>query len=136
MRALSKSIAAAAGAIALASSAFAAEGKYEGLLLQALMANAEGECPAAVMRDVIKKSCESQLPALKDTFSKLGAFKEITFQSTRVLDGGPGEVYKVSFTHGEWIWVLNARDGKIYWGFAPDPPTWDIGSYSRKPAER
>jgi hypothetical protein len=131
MGALSKSIAATAGVIALASSALAAEGKYENLLLQALMANADGECPAALMRDVIKQSCESQLPVLKDTFAKLGAFKGITFQSTRALDGGPGEVYKVSFEHGDWIWVLNARDGKIYWGFAPDPPTWDIGSYSR-----
>ena len=132
MRALSKCIAATAGAIAIAASALAAEGKYEDLLLQALMANADGECPAALMRDEIKKSCESQLPALTDTFAKLGAFKGITFQSTRALDGGPGEVYKVSFEHGEWIWVLNARDGKIYWGFAPNPPTWDIGSYSRR----
>jgi hypothetical protein len=137
MGALSKCIAATAGVVVLASSAFAAGGKYEGLLLQALMANAAGECPASLMREELKNSCDSQLPDLKEKFAKLGAFKEISFQSTRPLDGGPAEVYKVSFEHGEWIWVLNAQsDGKMFWAFAPNPPTWDIGSFSRKVAER
>jgi hypothetical protein len=108
MGALSRCIAAAAGGIALVASAYAAGGKYEGLLLQALMASAAGECPASLMRDELKQSCDSQLPDLKDKFARLGAFKGITFQSTRPLDGGPAEVYKVSFEHGEWIWVLNS----------------------------
>lgn len=126
-------IAATVGGIVFAASAFAAGGKYEDLLLQALMANAAGECPASLMRDELKKSCDSQLPELKDELTKLGAFKEISFQSTRPLDGGPAEVYKVSFEHGDWIWVLNAQnDGKMFWAFAPNPPTWDIASYSRK----
>jgi hypothetical protein len=137
MGALSRCIAAAAGGIVLVASAYAARGKYEGLLLQALMANAAGECPASLMRDELKKSCDSQLPDLKDKFAKLGAFKGITFQSTRPLDGGPAEVYKVSFEHGEWIWVLNVQsDGKMFWAFSLGEPNWDIGSYSRKVAQR
>jgi hypothetical protein len=132
MGALSRCIAAAVGMIVWASSAFAAGGKYEGLLLQALLANAAGDCPASLMRDELKKSCDSQLPDLKDKFAKLGAFKGITFQSTRPLDGGPAEVYKVSFEHGDWIWVLNGQsDGKMFWAFSEGEPTWDIGSYSR-----
>lgn len=72
------------------------------------MANAAGEYPASLMRDELKQSCDSQLPDLKDKFAKLGAFKKISFQSTRPSDGGSAEVYKVRFEHGEWIWVLNA----------------------------
>jgi hypothetical protein len=55
MGALSRCIAAATGGIVLVASAYAAGGKYEGLLLQALMANAAGECPASLMRDELKK---------------------------------------------------------------------------------
>lgn len=91
MSALSKRIVATAGVLVLTSYAFAAGGKYEGLLLQVLMANAAGECPAALMRDELRKSCESQLPHLKEQFAKLGAVKEICFQSTRPLDGGPAQ---------------------------------------------
>jgi hypothetical protein len=132
----SKCIAATAGAIVLASSVFAAGGKYEGLLLQVLMANAAGECPASLMRDELKKSCDSQLPDLKDTFHKLGALKSVSFQSMRPLEGGPAEVYKVNFEHGDWTWVLNAgSDGKEFWAFSLGQPHWDIGSYSRKVAE-
>jgi hypothetical protein len=137
MAALARCIAATVGGIVLFSSAFADGGRYGGLLLQVLMANAAGECPVSLMRDELKESCDSQLPDLKDKFAKLGPFKGIRLQSTRQVDGGPAEVYKVSFEHGDWIWVLNTQsDGKIFSAFAPNPPTWDIGSYSRKVAER
>jgi hypothetical protein len=134
--ALSKCIAATAGAIVLASSVFAAGGKYEGLLLQVLLANAAGECPASLMRDELKESCDSQLPELKNTFSKLGELKSISFQSMRPLEGGPAEVYKVTFEHGDWTWVLNTgSDGKMFLAFSLGHPDWDIGSYSRKVAQ-
>ena len=108
-------------------------GKYEGLLLQVLMANAAGECPAALMRDELRKSCESQLPDIKDKLAKLGPIKGISFQTTRPSEGGPAEVYKVTFEHGDWTWALNAgSDGKMFWAFSLGQPNWDIGSFSRK----
>lgn len=111
----------------------AAGGKYEGLLLQVLMANAAGECPAALMRDELKKSCESQLTDIKDKLAKLGPIKGISFQTTRPSEGGPAEVYKVTFEHGDWTWALNAgSDGKMLWAFSLGQPNWDIGSFSRK----
>jgi formylglycine-generating enzyme len=114
----------------------AAGGKYENLLLQVLMANAAGECPAALMRDELKKSCELQLPDLKDKLAKLGPFKGISFQTTRPLEGGPAEVYKVTFDHGDWTWILNAEsDGKEFLAFSLGQPNWDIGSFGRKTSQ-
>ena len=137
MGAFRQCIAATAGLIVWASCAEAAEGKYEGLLLQVLMANAAGECPASLMGEELKRSCDAQLPDLKDKLAKLGALKGVSFQSTRPSDSGLAEVYKVSFEHGEWIWVLAAQsDGRMYWAFAPSPPTWQIGSYRTKVVER
>jgi hypothetical protein len=119
-----------------AGTAGAAGGKYEGLLLQVLMANAAGECPAALMRDELKKSCESQLTDLQDKLAKLGPIKGISFQTIRPSERGPAEVYNVTFEHGGWTWELNAgSDGKMLWAFSLGQPNWDIGSFSRRTSE-
>jgi hypothetical protein len=115
--------------------AAAAGGTHEAILVRALIANAAGECPAALMAKDIKADCDQQLPAFKDTLIKLGQLKTTSFQGMRALKSGPAEVYKVTFEHGDMTWIINTQDdGKILVLWAPNEPNWDIGSFSRNTA--
>jgi hypothetical protein len=110
-------------------------GSHENLLVQALLANAAGECPSSLMADDIKAACDQQLPTFNDTLTQLGSIKTTSFQGMRTLKSGPAEVYKVIFVHGEMTWIINTQaDGKILVLWAPDPPNWAIGSYSKNTA--
>lgn len=112
-----------------------AGGSHEDLLVKALMANATGKCPASFMAADVKARCDQQLPTFLDTLTRLGSIKMTTFQSMRTLESGPAEVYKVTFMHGEMTWLISTQaDGKIFVLWAPDPPNWDIGSFSRSDA--
>jgi hypothetical protein len=83
----------------------------------------------------IKADCDQQLPAFKETLIKLGPLKATNFQGMRTLKSGPAEVYKVTFEHGEMTWIINTQeDGRIRVLWAPNEPTWNIGSFSRTTA--
>jgi len=112
-------------------------GSHEALLVQALFANAAGECPAILMANDMKADCDRQLPAFKETLVKLGALRATSFQGTRALESGPAEVYRVSFEHGDMIWMIGTQDdGKIRVLWAPNAPEWNIGSFSRSNESR
>jgi len=112
--------------------AAAAAGTHEDILVEALIANAAGECPAALMANDIKAACDQQLPVFQETLIKLGQLKATSFQGMRALKSGPAEVYKVTFEHGDMTWIINTQDdGKILVLWAPNGPNWDIGSFSR-----
>jgi hypothetical protein len=73
------------------------------------------------------------LPVFKETLVKLGSINAASFQGMRTIESGPAEVYKVSFEHGEMTWIINTQeDGRILVLWAPNEPTWDLGSFSRK----
>ena len=83
----------------------------------------------------MKADCDRQLPAFKATLIKLGPLKATNFQSMRSLESGPAEVYKVSFEHGDMTWIIGTQeDGRIRVLWAPNEPTWNIGSFSRATA--
>jgi hypothetical protein len=126
--------AAVAASSAVAADGNAVEQKYEALLLQVLKANQHGVCPSELMRDELKASCEAQLPDMQTKFRNLGALTGVAYLGSKPIDGGPGEIYKVSFEHGDWTWTLNAHDGKEFVAFAP-APIYNVASYSRKPVQ-
>lgn len=104
----------------------------EDLLLHALIANAAGECPATLMAPSIKADCDRQLPAFRETLVKLGTPRATSFQGTRELKGGPAEVYKVTFEHGDMTWIIRTQeDGRLQLLWAPNGPEWNVGSFSR-----
>jgi hypothetical protein len=108
-----------------------AAGDHEDLLVKALLANAAGECPASIMTADMKAACDQQLPTFRDTLTRLGSIKATSFQGMSTLKNGPAEVYRVTFVHGEMTWIIDTQgDGKIRVLWAPNPPNWDIGSYS------
>jgi hypothetical protein len=123
-------------ALAWAPSASAGNaGTHEALLVQVLIANTAGECPATLMAPGIEATCDQQLPVFKETLIKLGPLKTTSFQGMRSLKSGPAEVYRVSFEHGDMTWIINTQeDGRadVFW--APNEPTWNIGSFSRTAA--
>jgi hypothetical protein len=120
----------AAGLVGLASPLSAdSAGKYEDPLIQAMMAEAVGKCPASLMADVIKEACDQQMPDLKSVFARLGTLKKVSYQGTKSLRSGPAENYKVNFDHGDWFWMIQIQtDGKISVLWAPEGPIWDMGS--------
>jgi hypothetical protein len=108
---------------------------HEAILVQTLIANAAGECPAALMAPGIQADCDQQLPAFKETLIKLGPLKATNFQGMRTLESGPAEVYNVTFEHGDMTWIINTQDdGRIQVLWAPNEPTWNLGSFSRTTA--
>ncbi len=110
----------------ISTSAVGGESQCEGMLLQALIANAEGECPAAVLDDKMKTACEMQQPGIKKLLVKLGPLKSVEFEG--IVSGTytrHSEKYKVSFEHGDWIWFVEPGcDNKIHWANAPFQPEW------------
>ena len=122
--------------LTLATSAWAADaGSHEAILVQALIANAAGECPATLMAPDMKADCDRQLPAFKETLIKLGPLKVANFQGMETINSGPAEVYRVTFAHGDMTWIINTQeDGRIRVLWAPNGPTWDIGSFNRNTA--
>jgi hypothetical protein len=102
---------------------------YEDLLVQALLANAAGECPASLMAPNLKAACDRDLPRFIHTLNRLGALKSTAFQGMRNLPSGPAEVYKVTFVHGEMTFTINAQDdGKAVNLLTLGPPRWEIDS--------
>src|ERR1700761_5091262 len=98
-------------------------GQNEGLLIRALLANAEGNCPAELMGAGIKADCERQLPQFRATLTRLGPIKSTRFQGVRTLETGSAEVYQVAFQHGEMVWLINTQDdGRIQVLWAPNEP--------------
>jgi len=119
------------GALVGASALAEPTGKYETLLLQALMANANGECPSAIMADPLKQSCDSQIADVKDKLTKLGQITKLSYLGIRDTKAGKAEQYTVFFEHGEWDWALNTQsDGRLKFANAPNLPHYDVGSYS------
>jgi hypothetical protein len=107
-------------------------GTHEAILVQALLTNAAGECSATLMAPAIKADCDQQLPGFKETLTKLGILKSTSFQGMRTLRSGPAEVYKVTFEHGDMTWIINTQeDGRIRVLWAPNEPTWNMGSFTR-----
>jgi hypothetical protein len=110
-------------------------GNHEALLVQALFANAAGECPATLMASDIKAHCDQPLPMFKETLINLGTLRATTFQGMRALKSGPAEVYKVTFEHGDMAWIISTQeDGRIRVLWAPNGPEWNNGSFSRNNA--
>ena len=115
---------------ALASTTSAWAGGGEDVLIRALIANADGECPATLMAPGIKADCDRQLPAFRETLTKLGTLQATSFQGTRALQSGPAEVYKVTFGHGDMTWIIRTQeDGRLQLLWAPDGPEWNIGTF-------
>jgi hypothetical protein len=132
VRAMRSIIPTMVGIFGLTSPALAGpSGSFEGLLVKAILANAAGECPASLMASNLKAACDQNLPTFIDTLTRLGPIKTTSFEGMRTLPSGPAEVYKVTFVHGEMTFIINTQgDGKALNLLAPDPPNWDISSYS------
>lgn len=91
-----------------------AEGQYRDLLIQALTAVADGDCPDSLMSPMTADACEQQVDAMRSRLKSLGSIRNVKFRGMQSLPGGQAEAYRVSFENGSMSWFINAGpDGKI-----------------------
>ena len=103
-----------------ATTAASSEGQYKDLLIRVLTANARGECPGDLMSVLLQDACERQMPNMKPQFDRLGKLQSARYRGIQQSQGGPAEVYRVSFENGEMTWMINTGpDGKILVLFSP-----------------
>lgn len=90
------------------------DGVLQDLLVQALSASANGECPSSIMAPMLRGTCQQQMPHLEQNLSRLGPIQEAHFMGMQETQMGPAEVYQVEFQRGNMMWMINtAPDGKI-----------------------
>lgn len=90
------------------------DGQYQALLVEALEASANGECPESIMSLMLVDVCEQQMPMLAQSLSRLGDIREARYRGLQETESGPTEVYRVIFSKGQMTWMINTGpDGKI-----------------------
>jgi hypothetical protein len=88
--------------------------QHADLLKQVLAENAKGNCPASLMSPLLKGACETQMPAMGQTLAAKGSVTKTEFMGMQQSQMGPAEVYKVTFSAGTMMWMINTGpDGKI-----------------------
>lgn len=111
----------AAGFVAIIGIGTAHAQQHAGLLKQVLGETAKGNCPASLMSPLLRGTCETQMPGFAQSVAAKGEIKATEFmgmQATAVF--GPAEVYKVTFSAGTMMWMINTGpDGKIMVLFSP-----------------
>lgn len=101
-----------AAALTVAGEALAQQ--YEDLLIEALEAAANEECPDSIMSPMLLDACEQQMPGIGRRIASLGPIQEARYRGTQPTQMGPAEVYGVHFQHGRMTWMINTgTDGKI-----------------------
>ena len=84
------------------------------LLIEALIANAGGECPQAIMAPILKSHCDAQVAGLREYFERLGDLQSAELKETTSTPSGPARVYVVYFARGTWTWTANVDSyGKL-----------------------
>jgi hypothetical protein len=95
-------------------------GTNANLLQQALMAAAQGQCPDDIMSPLLKGTCEQQMAMMGQLLSQKGKISRTEFLGTQHTQMGMAEVYRVHFSSGQMIWMINTGpDGKIVVLFSP-----------------
>lgn len=88
--------------------------QHEALLKQVLGESAKGNCPASIMSPMLRGACESQMPGMSQALSSKGKISKAEFMGMQQSQMGPAEVYKVTFSAGTMMWMINTGpDGKI-----------------------
>jgi hypothetical protein len=96
------------------------------LLMQALIANADGKCPGDIMVAALKSRCDGQVGALKGYFARLGELRSVERQRTADTPNGPAAIYVVHFANGNWTWMANVNsDGKLLVMGTGQEPVWN-----------
>jgi len=89
-------------------------GQNQQLLVQALEASAQGECPESIMSPLLVDACEQQMPTLGSSLAQLGEIRDTKYRGVQQTQAGPAEVYRVVFQNGQMTWMINTgSDGKI-----------------------
>lgn len=95
-------------------------GMHADLLKRALTESAKGKCPAEIMSPMLKGACEQQMPAMAQALAGKGSIVDVEYVGTQASQFGPAEVYKVKFSSGNMMWMINTGpDGKIMVLFSP-----------------
>lgn len=95
-------------------------GMHGELLKRALTESAKGKCPAEIMSPMLRGACEQQMPAMGQALASKGAIVDVEYVGTQGSQMGPAEVYKVKFSAGNMMWMINTGpDGKIMVLFSP-----------------
>lgn len=95
-------------------------GMHAELLKRALTASANGKCPAEIMSPMLRGACEQQMPGMGQALASKGSIEKVEFVGIQASQMGPAEVYKVKFTAGNMMWMINTGpDGKILVLFSP-----------------
>ena len=84
------------------------------LLKQVLAESAKGNCPKSLMNAMLRGACESQMPNMGQQLAAKGHITKTEFMGMQPSGMGPAEVYKVTFSAGVMMWMINTdADGKI-----------------------
>ena len=104
----------ATGLIAINGMSAAHAQQHAGLLKQAIVESAKGNCPASLMSPMLLGACQSQMPGMGQALAAKGAISKTEFMGMQASQMGPAEVYKVTFSTGTMMWMINSGpDGKI-----------------------
>lgn len=88
--------------------------QYGDLLIEALSASANGECPTSIMSNMLASTCQSQMPGLGQALQQAGEINGVQFMGIDQSPNGPVEVYRVDFENRDMTWAINTgSDGKI-----------------------
>ncbi|USX26048.1 hypothetical protein NHH73_26365 [Oxalobacteraceae bacterium OTU3CINTB1] len=104
----------------IAGSVFAqGTGMHADLLKRALAESSKGKCSPDIMSPMLRGACEQQMPGMSQMLTNKGTVLSVEFMGTQTSGMGPAEVYKVKFSAGTMMWMINTGpDGKIlvFWG--------------------
>lgn len=88
--------------------------QHAGLLKQVLGESAKGNCPSSLMSPMLRGACESQMPGMAQGLTAKGPISKTEFMGMQPSQMGPAEVYRVTFSAGSMMWMINTGpDGKI-----------------------
>jgi len=94
--------------------------QHADLLKQVLAESAKGNCPESLMSPMLRGACQNQMPNMKQALSAKGSITKTEFMGMQASQMGPAEVYKVTFSSGSMMWMINTGpDGKILVLWAP-----------------
>lgn len=103
-----------AGLLATAGMSTARAQQHANLLKQVLTDSAQGNCSASLMSPMLLGACQSAMPGMGQALAAKGAISKTEFIGMQASQMGPAEVYKVNFSTGTMMWMINTGpDGKI-----------------------
>lgn len=88
--------------------------QHADLLKQALAESAKGNCPSSLMSPMLLGACQNSMPGMGQALAAKGSITKTEFMGMQASQIGPAEVYKVTFSAGAMMWMINTGpDGKI-----------------------